>query len=56
MKASTLAVAVALLAPVVAGAQGITPSRDEVVALTSEWTGERFPTAGRRSPTRSSSA
>lgn len=44
MQADTCAVlAFALLAPVVAGAQGITPSRDEVTALTSEWKGERFP-------------
>jgi regulator of RNase E activity RraA len=44
MKAQTrAALALTLLGPVVAGAQGITPSRDEVVALTSEWKGERFP-------------
>jgi len=35
--------AAALALPVAATAQGITPSRDEVTALTSEWTGERFP-------------
>jgi regulator of RNase E activity RraA len=38
-----LALTCALLAPVCAAAQGITPSREEVVALTSEWTGERLP-------------
>ena len=32
----------ALVAPALATAQGITPTREEVVALTSEWTGERF--------------
>jgi regulator of RNase E activity RraA len=32
-----------LLAPALVAAQSIAPSRDEVVALTSEWTGERFP-------------
>ena len=32
----------ALVAPAIAAAQGITPIREEVVALTSEWTGERF--------------
>jgi regulator of RNase E activity RraA len=37
------ALAAALLAPTLAAAQGITPSREEVVALTSEWGGERFP-------------
>jgi len=37
------ALAVAVLAPALAAAQSITPSREEVVALTSEWTGERFP-------------
>jgi regulator of RNase E activity RraA len=34
--------AVTLVAPALGTAQSITPSRDEVVALTSEWTGERF--------------
>jgi 4-hydroxy-4-methyl-2-oxoglutarate aldolase len=44
MKSSlSVALAAVLLAPVLAGAQSITPSREEVVALTSEWTGERFP-------------
>jgi 4-hydroxy-4-methyl-2-oxoglutarate aldolase len=38
-----VALAAVLLAPALAGAQSITPSREEVVALTSEWTGERFP-------------
>lgn len=33
----------ALVVPAVAAAQSITPTREEVVALTSEWTGERFP-------------
>ena len=40
---SAAALTAALVLPAVSGAQGITPSRDEVVALTSEWTGERFP-------------
>jgi 4-hydroxy-4-methyl-2-oxoglutarate aldolase len=44
MKSSlSVALAAVLLAPVLAGAQSIAPSREEVVALTSEWTGERFP-------------
>ena len=38
-----VALVAAPLAPAAAPAQGITPSRQEVVALTSEWTGERFP-------------
>jgi 4-hydroxy-4-methyl-2-oxoglutarate aldolase len=38
----TAALGVAFLAPVVASPQEITPSRDEVVALTSQWKGERF--------------
>jgi regulator of RNase E activity RraA len=43
MKASmSVALAAALVGPALAAAQSITPSRDEVVALTSEWTGERF--------------
>ena len=33
----------ALLAPALAAAQSITPTPAEVVALTTEWTGERFP-------------
>jgi 4-hydroxy-4-methyl-2-oxoglutarate aldolase len=37
-----VALAGALVAPTVTTAQGITPTREEVVALTSEWTGERF--------------
>jgi 4-hydroxy-4-methyl-2-oxoglutarate aldolase len=40
---SYVALGSALLAPALAAAQSITPSRDEVIALTSEWTGERFP-------------
>ena len=36
------ALGAALAAPALVAAQDITPSRDEVVALTSEWTGERF--------------
>ena len=32
----------ALVAPALGTAQSITPTREEVVALTSEWTGERF--------------
>jgi regulator of RNase E activity RraA len=44
MKAITcLALGCALLAPALAAPQGITPAPEEVVALTSEWTGERFP-------------
>jgi 4-hydroxy-4-methyl-2-oxoglutarate aldolase len=38
-----VALAGALVAPKLATAQSITPTREEVVALTSEWTGERFP-------------
>jgi regulator of RNase E activity RraA len=38
-----LALAAALAFPAALGAQSITPSREEVIALTSEWTGERFP-------------
>jgi regulator of RNase E activity RraA len=38
-----VALAGALVVPAVATAQSITPTREEVVALTSEWTGERFP-------------
>lgn len=37
-----LALALMLAVPASAPAQSITPSRDEVIALTSEWTGERF--------------
>jgi regulator of RNase E activity RraA len=37
------AAAAALLLPALAAAQAVTPARDEVIALTSEWTGERFP-------------
>jgi 4-hydroxy-4-methyl-2-oxoglutarate aldolase len=40
---SYVALGSALLAPALAAAQSITPSRDEVIGLTSEWTGERFP-------------
>jgi 4-hydroxy-4-methyl-2-oxoglutarate aldolase len=36
------ALAAALALPALASAQNIAPSRDEVVALTSEWKGERF--------------
>jgi regulator of RNase E activity RraA len=43
MKAlAPLALAATLAAPVLAAAQGITPTRDEVIALTSEWKGERM--------------
>jgi 4-hydroxy-4-methyl-2-oxoglutarate aldolase len=38
-----VALGVATAAAAVAQAQSIAPTRDEVVALTSEWTGERFP-------------
>ena len=38
-----LVLAGALLAPAAAGAQSVAPSREEVVALTSEWKGERSP-------------
>jgi regulator of RNase E activity RraA len=38
-----LALSATLLLPAVARAQSVTPSKDEVIALTSEWTGERFP-------------
>jgi regulator of RNase E activity RraA len=38
-----VALAGALVAPKLATAQSITPTREEVVALTSEWTGERLP-------------
>ena len=37
-----LALAAAVLTPVLAAAQAITPTREEVVALTSQWSGERF--------------
>jgi regulator of RNase E activity RraA len=37
-----VALAAALLSPVLAAAQDITPSREEVIALTSGWEGERF--------------
>ncbi len=37
-----MALAATLAAPVLAAAQGITPTRDEVVALTSDWKGERM--------------
>ena len=51
MKAIThAALAAVVLAPAVTGAQGITPSRDEVVAITSEWKGERFPDGRPRVP------
>jgi regulator of RNase E activity RraA len=44
MRAIThVALAGALLVPAVAASQGITPAPAEVVALTSEWKGERFP-------------
>ena len=39
----TAVLALALVAPAVSRAQSITPSREEVIALTSEWTGDRFP-------------
>jgi len=39
----TAVLGLALLIPAVSRAQSITPSREEVIALTSEWTGERFP-------------
>jgi regulator of RNase E activity RraA len=39
-----------LVAPALAAAQGITPSASEVVALTSEWKGERFPDGRPRVP------
>ena len=42
-RTSVVALAGALVLPALAIAQSITPTRDEVVALTSEWTGERFP-------------
>ena len=38
-----LVLAGALLAPAAAGAQSVAPSREEVVALTAEWKGERSP-------------
>jgi regulator of RNase E activity RraA len=38
----TALVAALLLLPALAGAQAITPSPEEVIALTSEWEGERF--------------
>lgn len=44
------ALAATLLAPSVAAAQSITPSREEVVALTSDWKGERFPDGRPRVP------
>lgn len=37
-----LALAATLAAPVLSAAQSITPTRDEVVALTSDWKGERM--------------
>jgi len=37
-----VALGTALVAPALATAQSITPAREEVVALTSEWAGERF--------------
>jgi regulator of RNase E activity RraA len=37
-----LALVVSLLVPALAAAQAITPSREEVIALTSDWDGERF--------------
>jgi regulator of RNase E activity RraA len=40
---ASVAVGAALLVPALGSAQSITPKRDEVAALTSEWTGERFP-------------
>jgi len=39
----TVALGLAVLAPAVSVAQDITPSREEVIALTSAWDGERFP-------------
>jgi 4-hydroxy-4-methyl-2-oxoglutarate aldolase len=39
----TMALATSLLSVALGAAQEITPSRDEVVALTPGWTGERFP-------------
>jgi regulator of RNase E activity RraA len=51
MKAiARVALAGALLAPSVTTAQSITPSREEVVALTPEWKGERFPDGRPRVP------
>jgi regulator of RNase E activity RraA len=40
--ALVVALVVALLVPALAVAQAITPSREEVIALTSDWDGERF--------------
>ena len=47
---TTAALGLALVAPAVSVAQGITPSREEVVALTSAWEGERFPDGRPRVP------
>jgi 4-hydroxy-4-methyl-2-oxoglutarate aldolase len=38
----TIALGAALSIPVLASAQSITPSRDEIIAMTPEWQGERF--------------
>ena len=37
-----IALVTTLLVPVLAVAQDVTPSREEVIALTSQWDGERF--------------
>jgi regulator of RNase E activity RraA len=42
-RALVLGIASTMLIPALASAQGITPSREEVIAMTSEWQGERFP-------------
>jgi regulator of RNase E activity RraA len=42
-RALALAIALTFLLPALGRAQSITPSRDEVIALTSDWDGERFP-------------
>jgi 4-hydroxy-4-methyl-2-oxoglutarate aldolase len=42
MRILVVALGGALVAPALGTAQSITPTREEVVALTSEWTGERF--------------
>jgi len=46
----TVALGLAVLAPAVSVAQDITPSREEVIALTSAWEGERFPDGRPRVP------
>jgi len=38
----TIALGAILSIPVLASAQSITPSRDEIIAMTSQWEGERF--------------